>query len=215
MFVLHEDASFLVLVKPSGLLSVPGRLPENKRSLASLVQSVFPEALVVHRLDCETSGLMIMARDPESHRRLNAQFHDRVVQKLYLALVSGTPEAAYGKVDLPLICDWPNRPKQKVDFEIGKPAQTLWRCLRRDESNTLVALKPITGRSHQLRVHMLALGHPILGDRLYAEGAALAARPRLMLHAARILFRHPFSGAPLCFTLNPAQMEDARRGGAW
>ncbi|WP_020414038.1 RluA family pseudouridine synthase [Microbulbifer variabilis] len=198
--VVFEDSSLLILDKPSGLLSVPGRDPTNWDSLASRVQECYPEALIVHRLDMDTSGLVVMARSPEAHRQLSVLFQNREVSKTYIAWVWGAPEADSGKVELPLICDWPNRPKQKVDFEIGKPSLTRWEKVTTSGSRSLIRLTPVTGRSHQLRVHMQAIGHPILGDPFYAHIEALSAAPRLLLHARELGFKHPATGELLYFS---------------
>lgn len=201
--VVFSDAYLLVLDKPSGLLTVPGRDPAHKDSLASRAQAEYPDALIVHRLDMDTSGLVVMARGPEVHRQLSALFQNRQVEKSYLARVWGEPEGEAGEVGLPLICDWPNRPKQKVDFEYGKPSLTRWRKLDSDGASSLLQLTPVTGRSHQLRVHMQAIGHPILGDPFYAHGDALAAAPRLLLHAQELGFEHPVLGKEMHFLCNP------------
>lgn len=196
--VLHEDAWLLVVEKPDGLLSVPGRLPENQDSVALRVQAVYPDALIVHRLDQVTSGLMLMARDAVTHRALSEAFAARRIDKHYEAWVEGMVEAESGEIDLPLICDWPNRPRQKVDHALGKPSRTRWRVMSRDAaaSRTRLALEPITGRSHQLRVHLAEIGHPIVGDVFY--GAAPATR--VCLHAARLGLAHPASGQRMVFT---------------
>ena len=188
--LVHEDAGFLVVNKASGLLSVPGRGPDKQDCLIHRVQVVYPEALAVHRLDMSTSGLLLLARSPEMHRELSKLFEQRQVAKRYIAVLAGRLAAESGEVDLPLICDWPNRPRQKVDFDVGKPSQTRYRLLAYDVASdtSRVELEPITGRSHQLRVHMQSLGHPILGDELYGDEASA---PRLLLHAARLGFQVP------------------------
>ncbi|QKX16335.1 pseudouridine synthase [Microbulbifer sp. YPW1] len=201
--VVYSDAHLLVLDKPSGLLTVPGRDPAHKDSLASRAQQEYPDALIVHRLDMDTSGLVVMARGPDIHRQLSGLFQQRAVEKIYIARVWGEPREEDGEVDLPLICDWPNRPRQKVDFEVGKPSQTRWKKLSSDGRTSLLELTPITGRSHQLRVHMQALGHPILGDPFYAHEEALTAAPRLLLHAQELGFTHPVLERPLHFMCNP------------
>jgi len=185
----YIDADLLVAEKPAGLLSVPGRTAENQDCLVARLQVDHPDALTVHRLDQVTSGLMLYARGKPMQAALSAQFEQRRVGKRYEALVQGLLEGEAGEVALPLICDWPNRPKQKVDFEQGKPALTRWRVLARDAAlcRTRVVLEPVTGRSHQLRVHMASLGHPIVGDVLYGAVAA----PRVHLHACRLRFTHP------------------------
>lgn len=190
---LHDDHEVLLVNKPSGLLSVPGKGEHLADCLISRVQAVFPTALLVHRLDRDTSGVMIFALTPHAQRHLGLQFEKRQTKKTYVARVWGEIAEKTGTVDLPLIVDWPNRPKQMVDHENGKQAQTDWRVMRSDGIETRVRLMPKTGRSHQLRVHMLALGHPILGDPFYAEGAARDF-PRLMLHSETLQFRHPDGG---------------------
>lgn len=197
--VVYSDAQLLVLDKPSGLLTVPGRDPAHKDSLASRAQQEYPDALIVHRLDMDTSGLVVMARGAEVHRQLSGLFQNRQVEKSYLARVWGEPEQDEGEVDLPLICDWPNRPRQKVCFESGKASRTRWQKLDSDGGTTLLRLLPITGRSHQLRVHMQAIGHPILGDPFYAHPDAENAAPRLLLHAQELGFEHPTLARPMHF----------------
>ncbi|CAM2066812.1 Pseudouridine synthase [Sulfidibacter corallicola] len=197
--ILYKDDHILILDKPSGLLSVPGRLPENKDSLASRAQQLEPEARTVHRLDCETSGVTVMALDADSHRELSRQFHDREVLKTYVAICAGMMETEQGEVNLPLVCDWPNRPRQMVDHENGKQAQTFWRVIHREPDRTWVQLTPITGRSHQLRVHLREIGHPILGDRLYAPPEVMRMAPRLLLHAEMLSFSHPHDGRKMTF----------------
>jgi len=196
--VVHQDADMLVLNKPSGLLSVPGKAAEHADCLEARAKAAFPEALLVHRLDMDTSGLMIFAMNKAAQRHLGLQFERRHVAKSYEALVWGQPEDA-GEVDLPLIVDWPNRPLQMVDHERGKKAHTAWEVLAREASHARLHLTPTTGRSHQLRVHMLAIGHPILGDRFYAKGEALAAAPRLCLHALSLEIFHPTGGVRTTF----------------
>ncbi|MGR3314174.1 RluA family pseudouridine synthase [Roseovarius indicus] len=196
--VLHEDHEIVVVDKPSGLLSVPGKGEHLADCLLSRVQEAYPMALLVHRLDRDTSGVMIFALSPHAQRHLGLQFEKRQTKKTYVARVWGRLEPRKGTVDLPLIVDWPNRPKQMVCHETGKPAVTDWRVQRYEEDETRVRLMPKTGRSHQLRVHMLALGHPILGDPFYAEGAAREF-PRLMLHSEELRLRHPDGGAGMTF----------------
>ncbi len=189
--VVYQDEDVLVLNKPSGLLSVPGRQSIHKDSLQSRAQQQFPTATTVHRLDMETSGLMVMALNKASHVHLSRQFEQRKIKKRYLARVYGQLKKSSGAVDVPLICDWPNRPRQKVDFQAGKPALTHWQVLNQEAETTLVELQPVTGRSHQLRVHMQSIGHPIVGDPLYATGAALTWSDRLQLHSNELQFNHP------------------------
>jgi len=197
--VLHHDAQILVVDKPAGLLSVPGRGEDLADCLLARVQGAFPEALLVHRLDRDTSGVMLFALTPQAQRHLGLQFERRQLRKTYVARVSGQVADDSGRVDLPMTVDWPNRPRQKVCQETGREAITDWRVLRREAGATRLRLMPRTGRSHQLRVHMLALGHPILGDPLYAEGAALAAADRLQLHAESLRLRHPDGGQGVRF----------------
>ncbi len=191
--ILHEDAEILGVEKPEGLLSVPGRGPHLADCLLSRVQAAFPHALLVHRLDRDTSGVMVFALSPHAQRHLGLQFEKRQTKKNYIARVWGEVSEASGRVDLPLCVDWPNRPRQHVNHEIGKPAQTDWRVMRHEQGTTRMRLLPVTGRSHQLRVHMLELGHPILGDPFYAEGDARAF-PRMMLHAEELKLRSPADG---------------------
>ena len=193
LVILHEDAEVLLVDKPSGLLSVPGKGEHLADCLIARVQAVFPEALLVHRLDRDTSGVMIFAMTPHAQRHLGLQFEKRMTRKTYVARVWGVPEEKSGTVHLPLIVDWPNRPLQKVCHETGKPAQTDWKMLKTDGETSRMRLFPKTGRSHQLRVHMLALGHPILGDPFYATGPARDF-PRLMLHSEELRFNHPQGG---------------------
>ena len=184
----------MALDKPSGLLSVPGKGLELADCLISRVQTVFPHALLVHRLDRDTSGVMIFGLSPHAQRHLGLQFEKRQMKKTYVARVWGTVAEDTGTVDLPLCVDWPNRPKQHVNYEKGKASVTDWKVLRREaDGTTRMRLMPQTGRSHQLRVHMLEIGHPILGDPFYAEGPA-GDFPRLMLHAEELRLRSPADG---------------------
>ena len=199
--IVTIDEPFIVVNKPGGLLSVPGRGPDKQDCLSARVQREFPDALVVHRLDMETSGLMVFARGIDAQRALGRAFEQRRVHKQYEAVVDGLLTSDAGTIELPLICDWPNRPRQMVDHDRGKPSTTHYRVISRDTGahRTRVALTPVTGRSHQLRVHMAALGHPIIGDSLYA-GTPPAAGERLLLHAALLAFPHPGTGATVGFT---------------
>lgn len=194
--VIYEDEALLVVDKPSGLLSVPGRGADKQDSLLLRARQHWPEAECVHRLDMETSGVMVMALGKPSQRALNRLFQQRRVNKGYIAIVDGNVNSQGGEIDLPLICDWPNRPRQKVDFKSGKPSQTRFSVLRYNhcDNTTRLALQPATGRSHQLRVHLQALGHCILGDSLYASPHARDKASRLLLHAAEISFEHPLNG---------------------
>jgi tRNA pseudouridine32 synthase/23S rRNA pseudouridine746 synthase len=191
--VLYEDAQVAVFNKPEGLLSVPGKGPELADCLLVRVQAAFPDALLVHRLDRDTSGVIVFALTAHAQRHLGLQFEKRQTKKTYVARVWGRVTGRKGTVDLPLAVDWPNRPRQKVDPDAGKPAHTDWRLLRASAAESRMRLMPQTGRSHQLRVHMLAMGHPILGDPLYAEGPARDF-PRMMLHSESLRFRHPDGG---------------------
>ncbi|MEZ5814625.1 MAG: pseudouridine synthase [Alphaproteobacteria bacterium] len=201
LHILYQDDDLLVLSKPSGLLSVPGRAAEHADCLEVRARAEFPGALLVHRLDLETSGVFIMALNKESQVKLGRQFENRETEKRYIARVWGMPEEDGGRVDLPLRCDWENRPRQMVCHEHGKPAQTDWEVLEREpEGFTRMLLKPVTGRSHQLRVHMEALGHPILGEVFYAHEEAEKAAERLQLHAQSLSVYHPASGDKITFT---------------
>lgn len=196
--IIYEDAEFVIVNKPSGLLSVPGKGEHLLDCLLERLKRIFPDALLVHRLDRDTSGLIIFALTKFSQRHLSLQFEKRQVKKSYLADVWGRVEEKKGVICMPLIVDWPNRPLQHVDYKIGKEAITEWKVQRYNELSTRVRLNPKTGRSHQLRVHMKEIGHPILGDSFYASGKA-AAFSRLMLHAESLRFRHPNGGRGLQF----------------
>ncbi|MFT7115176.1 MAG: tRNA pseudouridine32 synthase/23S rRNA pseudouridine746 synthase [Rhodoferax sp.] len=203
--VLHVDDSLLVLHKPSGLLSVPGRGEAKQDCLSARAQSRYPDALIVHRLDMATSGLMLLARGAAAQRSLNAAFAGRMVSKRYLAVVDGLispPAKDWDTIDLPIIVDWPNRPRRIIDTTLGKPSQTRWRLLSHNAlaNTSRLELEPVTGRSHQLRVHLQAIGHAILGDALYAEPQVLALSPRLLLHASALVLTHPVTGAALLFS---------------
>lgn len=183
MKLLHVNEHLVVIDKPAGLLSVPGRTEPDCAS--ARVQRLYPGALIVHRLDQATSGLLLFARGAEAQRELSADFAERRVGKLYIAVVAGRLDGE-GLIDLPLAADWPNRPRQQVDHDRGKASQTRWRVLAHEGGHTRVALEPLTGRSHQLRVHLAQLGHAILGDALYAAPDIAAASPRLLLHASEL-----------------------------
>jgi len=206
--LIHADEHLLVFDKPAGLLAVPGRGPENQDCLSARAQAAYPDALIVHRLDMATSGLIAMARGLPAQRRLSLAFEKRQVHKRYLAVVVGQlpnpqPDNGWNTIDLPLIPDWLDRPRSKVDHEIGKPSLTRWRLApdaqRPCPGGTRLLLEPVTGRSHQLRVHLKALGHPILGDPLYASPAQQALSPRLLLHAWQIELPHPHTGERVRF----------------
>ncbi|MBC7732130.1 MAG: RNA pseudouridine synthase [Bacteriovorax sp.] len=202
MTPLHIDATCLVVDKPAGLLSVPGRGTHLQDCLSARVQAIYADALVVHRLDMATSGLMLFARGAAAQRSLSRAFAQREVHKRYVAVVHGRMAQDQGEIDLPLMADWPNRPMQKVDTDHGKPSLTRYRVLAFDAAThtTRVLLEPVTGRAHQLRVHLLAIGHPMLGDALYAPPPVLAMANRLLLHAESIAFRHPTNGSMIELT---------------
>ncbi|WP_299513261.1 RluA family pseudouridine synthase [uncultured Limnohabitans sp.] len=209
MTPLHEDEHLLVLEKPSGLLSVPGRGPDKQDCLAKRVQDRYPEALVVHRLDQDTSGLLIMARGIEAQRRLNKLFETRQVKKRYVAVVAGQPvqtqsamladEAGWRTIEGPILLDWERRPIHIIHPD-GKASQSRWRVLQTGDNASLIELEPVTGRTHQLRVHLQSIGHPMLGDSLYATPDIQAMSPRLLLHAQELAFVHPFTDQALAFT---------------
>jgi tRNA pseudouridine32 synthase/23S rRNA pseudouridine746 synthase len=201
--ILHLDEALIVADKPAGLPTVPGRPVELHDCLWHRVRETVPDALVVHRLDMATSGLVLFARGIEAQRSLSRAFAQREVGKSYVAVVSGELADDSGEIDLPLAADWPNRPRQKVDAEAGKPSLTRWRVLAREPGRTRLALEPLTGRSHQLRVHLAAIGHPILGETLYADASSTAAAPRLLLHASALAFAHPADARPLRFESAP------------
>ena len=196
--ILHEDSDLLVVDKPAGLLSVPGKGPELADCLIARLERAFPTVRLVHRLDRDTSGVMVFALTAHAQRHLGQQFETRKTRKTYIARVAGRLEPKTGNVDLPLIVDWPNRPLQKVCHETGKPALTEYKVTKASDAESRVRLHPLTGRSHQLRVHMLALGHPIIGDPLYAPETA-AEYPRMMLHAEELRLHHPESGIGVKF----------------
>jgi tRNA pseudouridine32 synthase/23S rRNA pseudouridine746 synthase len=199
LHLVYRDNDLIVLNKPSGLLTVPGRLPEHKDCLENRVARVLPSATIVHRLDMATSGIIIMALNKPIHVAISQQFEKRKTKKAYIARLFGHVNEQEGSVDQPLICDWPNRPKQMIDHERGKPSLTHYKVISYGDNSTLVELTPITGRSHQLRVHMLSIGHPILGDRLYAHDEALAMATRLNLHAQMLSVHHPVSNEVITF----------------
>ena len=201
MRYVHVDDHLIVIDKPPGLLSVPGRGPEKADCAVARVNADHPGALTVHRLDMATSGLLVLARSKDMQAAMSRLFERGEVEKASFADVGGTPTPPTGEIDLPLITDWPNRPRQKVDHEIGKPSRTLYETAESHADHTRLRLTPLTGRSHQLRVHLAEIGHPILGDELYAHKAALAAAPRLCLHASDIAFDHPVTGKRACFSL--------------
>ena len=207
--VAHVDEHFLVLNKPSGLLSVPGRGPDKQDCLSKRVQAVYPEALIVHRLDQDTSGLLLMARSLEAQRRLSRLFETRQVHKRYLAVVAGQPQQSplagapdaegWYTIDGPIMLDWERRPIHIIHPD-GKPSRSRWRVMQAGADSTLIELEPVTGRTHQLRVHMQSIGHPMMGDTLYAPADIAALSPRLMLHAHSLSFAHPFNQDNMAFT---------------
>ena len=195
--ILYKDDDIIVVDKPAGLLSVPGReLPD---CLQSRLLALYPDSLLVHRLDMATSGVMVFARNKTAQRHLGLQFERRHTSKTYIARVDGNIAGETGRINLPLIADWPNRPRQMVSWERGKPSITDWEVIAREEAATRLALHPVTGRSHQLRVHCWAMGHPILGDRIYAVDKVFKAAARLQLHAWKLRLRHPKDGEPMTF----------------
>ncbi len=205
--VVFEDADLLVLNKPAGLLCVPGRGEDKQDCLSARVQQYAPDALVVHRLDMATSGLVVMARGLFAQRALNDAFAQRAVQKRYMALVHGdcSAQTQWQTIHLPISVDWPNRPLRVIDHTLGKPSITRWRCLSYDPTTqtSRVEMEPLTGRTHQLRVHLLAIGHPMLGDALYAPAAVQAMQNRLTLHASELGFAHPVDGRAMHWNSPP------------
>lgn len=197
--VRYVDAHLVVVEKPAGLLSVPGKAPDHGDCVEARVRCQFSDARIVHRLDLDTSGLMVMARTAQAHRCLSQQFERRQVRKRYVAQVFGHPVSPCGTSMQPLRCDWARRPRQMVDYAEGKSAETRWKIIDSDARSSLMALYPHTGRSHQLRVHMAEIGHPILGDRFYAHKVALAMSSRMLLHAASLAFSDPESGAEMIY----------------
>lgn len=197
--IIHQDDDLLVLDKPHGLLTVPGKHENHRDCLEARAQAEYPEARIVHRLDMDTSGLIILAMNKPAHRHLGLQFERRHTEKTYRARIWGQPLEKSGVINLPLRCDWPNRPLQMVDHEEGRHAETAWEIIAHDGLTSDVLLYPKTGRSHQLRVHMLAMGHPIIGDKFYAKDAALKASDRLCLHAEKLALYHPSGGAWMVF----------------
>jgi len=207
--LLYADADLLVLNKPSGLLSVPGRGADKQDCLSARVQRIYPDALIVHRLDMATSGLLLMARGLNAQRALSRAFAERAVRKRYQAVVAGivrvNQQNEWGEIDLPIALDWPNRPLRIIDASQGKPSITRWRVMQTDVERNLsrLELEPVTGRSHQLRVHLRAIGHPILGDALYASVEVQARAGRLLLHACALTAPHPATGDLMSFVSAP------------
>ncbi len=196
--ILYEDAHLVVVDKPAGLLSVPGKLEGRSDCMIGRLQAARWDALLVHRLDCDTSGVMVFARTKQAQGFLGQEFEKRRAAKTYIARVKGEVAGEAGHIDLPIGSDWPNRPRQMIDHENGRPAQTDWQVIGRAEGETRLRLSPLTGRSHQLRVHMLAMGHVILGDPIY-DVAGANAWPRLMLHAETLALHHPQGGERVHF----------------
>ncbi len=199
--IIYKDAYLIAVNKPFNMLSVPGRGADKQDCVVSRLGRDYPEIRVVHRLDCHTSGIMLLARGPDMQRHLSRLFHDREVEKGYIAIVEGTVPETDGRIDIPLRGDPDNRPAQVIDYDKGKPAQTHWRLLRKVEDvaglpATRLELRPVTGRTHQLRLHCMAMGHPIVGDRLYNPASRGVAR--MMLHAEKLAFVHPVTREPLC-----------------
>lgn len=197
--ILHEDAAIIVVNKPAGLLTVPGKLANRQDCLINRLRSIRWDALTVHRLDCDTSGVIIFARTKPAQGFLGQEFERRRAQKTYIARLQGSLTPDSGTVDLPLGSDWDYRPRQKIDHQNGRPALTDWQVIDRSADETRIRLTPHTGRSHQLRVHMLALGHPILGDQIYAPETTMQ-HGRLMLHAETLALHHPTTGDWLGFS---------------
>lgn len=197
--ILYQDEHLLLVQKPDLLLSVPGRAPENKDCLITRLQKQFPSASIVHRLDLDTSGIMVIPLNKAVHSHLSRQFQQRKIHKEYTAIVYGLPKSNYGEINFPIKCDWENRPKQIIDYGKGKSAQTFYKVLGRnpEKNQSRLTLYPITGRSHQLRLHLQAIKHPILGCDMYAHETAFSMAKRLMLHATRLQFEHPITGEAL------------------
>ena len=193
--ILYRDDDLLLVRKPDLLLSIPGRHPLNKDCLISRLRRRYPTASIVHRLDLDTSGIMVIPLNKTSHADISRQFQQRRVEKTYHAIVYGLLKDDAGEIDQPIACDWHNRPRQKICRDSGRSALTRFEVLERGENRTRVLLKPVTGRSHQLRIHMRELGHPVLGCDMYAHAEALAMAPRLLLHATTLAFAHPGTGA--------------------
>lgn len=198
--IIYIDDDLIIVDKPAGLLSVPGKAEDNRDCLITRIQEKYPEAIIVHRLDMATSGLMILPRSKRAEKRISVQFQRRKVLKKYVALLHGVIDEDEGVITAPLICDWENRPRQKIDFEIGKPSQTYFEVLERNEDTTRVCFWPSTGRSHQLRMHSIYIEHPICGDLFYIGDDGYK---RLMLHASYLEFKHPMSGEKIAFESLP------------
>ena len=192
--ILFEDEDLLLVRKPDLLLSIPGRHPLNKDCLITRLQERYPSASMVHRLDLDTSGIMVIPLNKPTHAHISRQFQERKVEKSYTAIVYGEPEQDDGEIDLPIAVDWENRPRQIICSERGKAALTRYEVVSRNGDRSRMILRPVTGRSHQLRIHLRELGHPILGCDMYAHPEALNMASRLMLHATTLAFEHPGTG---------------------
>ncbi len=199
--IVHEEADFVVVNKPSGLLSVPGKDPALADSLQRRAETRWPTAGMIHRLDKDTSGVMVIALNKRAHAKIAMQFEKRTAKKSYVARVWGLLEGDEGIVDLPIAVDWENKPRQRIDFERGREARTQWQVISREDGVTRVRLHPLTGRTHQLRLHLMTLGHPVLGDQFYSTGEAFAAADRLQLHAEELSFIHPTTGDLVHFVI--------------
>ena len=198
--IIYEDDDLLVVDKPSELLSVRGSVEERQDSIQARLEEIYPYVGIVHRLDLPTSGVMVIGLNREAVVKLNRQFQKKSILKHYQARVYGTLAETEGSIYSPLKTDWPNRPKQIVCHDSGKASETHWKLLKQHETFADVELIPVTGRSHQLRVHMTELGHPILGDRFYAHEQAFKAAPRLQLHAKKLGLYHPVTNERMEFT---------------
>ncbi|GAX62106.1 pseudouridylate synthases, 23S RNA-specific [Candidatus Scalindua japonica] len=197
---IYSDEHIIVVDKPANMLSVPGKTPDKQDCLIHRIQKFSPEARIVHRLDFSTSGIMVIAQNHESQRKLGRQFENRETEKTYIAKIFCQPDNTSGMIDLPIRCDWERRPLQIVDHQLGKKAVTRWKIQERFEDSSLLELSPVTGRTHQLRVHMQAMGHPILGDELYAHEAAHSMAERLCLHAKELIINHPAENSRMTFS---------------
>lgn len=201
--ILYQDEELIAVNKPSNLLSVPGRGPDKQDCVSKRVQAVYPSAEIVHRLDYDTSGILLMALNKNSQSALGRQFQQREIEKYYIAVVHGRPDQLSGTIDLPMRCDFERRPLQIIDHHQGKQAMTHWQLIDSDRQSSRLLLKPVTGRSHQLRLHLKNLGHPILGDNLYGSQTSYAMADRLLLHARQIRFVHPATGAMITINSVP------------
>ena len=199
--IVHEEADFVVVDKPSGLLSVPGKDPALADSLQRRAEARWPTAGMIHRLDKDTSGVMVIALNKRAHGRIAMQFEKRTAMKSYVARVWGDLEGEEGIIDLPIAVDWEHKPRQRIDHERGREARTRWQVMAREGGVTRLRLYPLTGRTHQIRLHLMTIGHPVLGDVFYATGDALDAADRLQLHAEELSFVHPTTDEPVRFVV--------------